>query len=100
MESIKNIFSNSNEKHILNHVSLYMFPTCPFCIKVFKFIKAKNIEIKQLNIRASETAYNELLDGGGKKQVPCLKIQEKSKDTEWLYESDDIIDYLAQEIKN
>ena len=35
----------------------------------------------------------ELIDGGGKKQVPCLRIQ-KGKEIEWLYESDAIIDYF------
>ncbi len=35
----------------------------------------------------------ELIAGGGKKQVPCLRI-EKSNEIEWLYESDAIIKYF------
>jgi len=33
--------------------------------------------------------------GGGKRKVPCLRIEEDGK-TEWMYESNDIIAYLEQ----
>ncbi len=33
--------------------------------------------------------------GGGKTQVPCLRIEETGTDTVmWLYESDDILSYI------
>ena len=35
----------------------------------------------------------ELLEGGGKGQVPCLRIKSQGK-IEWMYESDAIINYL------
>jgi glutathione S-transferase len=39
-------------------------------------------------------AFNkELIQKGGKKQVPCLKIIENGQES-WLYESGDIIKYL------
>jgi glutathione S-transferase len=38
----------------------------------------------------------ELIAGGGKKQVPCLKIEEENGATQWLYESRDIIKYLQK----
>ena len=36
----------------------------------------------------------ELLQGGGKVQVPCLRIQHSDGREEWLYESKQIIGYL------
>ena len=36
----------------------------------------------------------ELIQGGGKVQVPCLRIQHSDGREEWLYESKQIIGYL------
>ncbi len=40
----------------------------------------------------------ELIAGGGKKQVPCLRIDSENGDVQWMYESDDIIHYLKQQV--
>jgi len=40
----------------------------------------------------------ELINGGGKKQVPCLRIEKSDETTNWLYEAQDIIDYLKAQI--
>ena len=40
----------------------------------------------------------ELTNGGGKKQVPCLRIDEADGTSNWLYEAQDIIDYLKAQI--
>ena len=98
MSFLKNVFKSPSEKKYLEHVSLYMFPTCPFCVKVMVYIKTKQLSIKQYNIRKDESAYKELLEGGGKKQVPCLKIEEQPGSVRWLYESDDIIEYLSKQL--
>ncbi len=37
----------------------------------------------------------DLMDGGGKTQVPCLRIESPEGDVQWMYESDDIIAYLT-----
>lgn len=39
---------------------------------------------------------SDLIQGGGRSQVPCLKIESTSGEIEWMYESDDIIRYLRQ----
>ena len=36
----------------------------------------------------------DLIAGGGKNQVPCLRIETGSGDVRWLYESIDIVRYL------
>jgi hypothetical protein len=40
----------------------------------------------------------ELTNGGGKKQVPCLRIDEADGTSNWLYEAQDIINYLKAQI--
>jgi glutathione S-transferase len=79
----------------LDNIQLYYFNTCPFCIKVLLAIKMMGLEFEHKNIHASEIYKNELIEGGGKKQVPCLRIEENDS-VRWLYESSDIIDYLQQ----
>ena len=40
----------------------------------------------------------ELIAGGGKSQVPCLRIESESGDVQWMYESIDIIRYLREKL--
>ena len=42
-------------------------------------------------------AKSELMNGGGKVQVPCLRYVENGKE-QWLYESKDIAAFLHQAI--
>jgi len=39
-----------------------------------------------------------LIAGGGKKQVPCLRIEDERGGVQWMYESSDIIRYLKQQL--
>ena len=56
-------------------------------------LRSINIELR--DIMNDELARQELLQGGGKAVVPCLRI--KSGDSvDWLYESMDIIRYLDE----
>ena len=74
---------------------LYALTTCPFCQKVIGFMKKNDIEDKiEICYIDEEPAYKEeLVEGGGQKQVPCLHYGDT-----WLYESDDIIDYLKENL--
>ena len=40
----------------------------------------------------------DLIAGGGKSQVPCLRIEDENGDVHWMYESIDIIRYLKTEL--
>jgi len=73
----------------MEELSLYYSPTCPFCIKVLRFIQQNGIVI-DLKSTMEPVNLRTLLMVGKKNQVPCLFIDEKA-----LYESDDIISYLA-----
>jgi len=73
---------------------LYYYPTCPYCRKVTRLIDKHNLEeIKLKNINQDEQAESELIEIGGKRQVPCLFI-----DGDPLYESDDIINWLKTHV--
>jgi len=75
------------------HLALYQFKLCPFCVRVRRMMTRLNLTIKTHDIQKSPDHHNELVAGGGKRKVPCLRIQQGSQVT-WLYESLAINDYL------
>ena len=74
---------------------LYHFPACPYCHMVRREVHRLSLNIQQRDIRKSKVWHKELLRGGGKGQVPCLRI-EQNKSVRWLYESRDITAYLRK----
>ncbi|NMB09185.1 MAG: glutaredoxin [Tissierellia bacterium] len=74
-------------------LKLYYMKPCPFCKKVIKFIEEENIEDVQLMDVFKTENMDELIKVGGKEQVPCLFVDGKP-----MYESDDIINYLKENI--
>jgi glutaredoxin len=82
----------------LKNFALYEFLSCPFCVKVRRELKRLGIEIERRDAQADGLHRQELLNGGGKVQVPCLLITnpEIGGDPIWMYESDAIIAYLRQ----
>ena len=77
------------------HLSLYQLPACPFCVKVRRAMKRDNLSIEVRNINQTPKYREELVEQGGKRKVPCLRIEENNQVT-WLYESSDIVKYLEQ----
>ena len=75
-------------------LALYQFRSCPFCIKVRRASKRLSLDIEHRDALRDPTHRTALLEGGGEIKVPCLRITESDGQTRWLYESDDIIDYL------
>ncbi len=73
---------------------LYYMPTCPFCQKVIAFMKKNDIEVAMKDTLLNPAFRQELLELGGKTQVPCLVIDGKA-----LYESDDIILWFKENWK-
>ena len=70
-------------------LTLYYFPSCPYCRLVLDCLGRLELEIPMRDIRSEPGARDDLLEIGGKGQVPCLVIDGKS-----LYESDDIVRWL------
>lgn len=70
-------------------VVLYMRPQCPYCKKVMNYLNSTGQKIPVKDIGQDPQALQELIQIGGKKQVPCLFINGRP-----LYESNDIIQWL------
>ncbi|MBI1368300.1 MAG: glutaredoxin [Planctomycetes bacterium] len=75
-------------------LALYYKPTCPYCIRVLEALEDMGRVIELRNINADRAHYYDLVQGGGKGQVPCLRIASPDGSVSWLYESLDIIAYL------
>ncbi|MGH1426359.1 MAG: glutaredoxin family protein [Arenicella sp.] len=73
-------------------LSLYHSPWCPFCVRVVNALKHMSVDV-ELRDTSDREHMMALRQGGGKTQVPCLLIEASGK-SQWMYESDDIIDYL------
>ncbi len=76
-------------------LSLYQFYACPFCIKTRRALHRLNLPVEIRDAQHDPGHRAALEAGGGKVQVPCLRI-DVGGDTRWLYESNEIIAYLEQ----
>ena len=79
---------------LLKNHSMYQFHTCPFCVKVRRYLRKNSLNIEIRDARSDLKFRKELKEFGGKTQVPCLRIEKSQNDIAWLYESDDIISYF------
>jgi glutaredoxin len=75
---------------------LYQFRTCPFCVKVRREIRRLSLNIELRDARKDQQHRAELLQGGGQIKVPCLKITDEQGNSQWMYESSAIIQYLHE----
>jgi glutathione S-transferase len=78
----------------IQNLSLYHFPTCPFCLRVRRVMKKLKLDIELRDVRRVPEYRMELLTNGGHTKVPCLRIQGSKGDVRWMYESSDISRYL------
>ncbi len=78
-------------------LALYQFRTCPFCIKTRRAIKRLSLDIETRDALRDASSRSQLLQGGGKIKVPCLRISDDDGNVRWLYESNDIISYLQEQ---
>ena len=74
--------------------ALYHFRACPYCIKVRRDIRLLGLRIEERDIKKEQARRAELIAGGGKVQVPCLRIEEPDGSVRWMYESRAIAGYL------
>ena len=75
----------------MSDYKLFVGTACPHCRKVENFMEENNIKIEIVNINEDREAMKELIQNGGKRQVPCL-----FHDGKYLYESNDIIEFLKK----
>jgi glutaredoxin len=79
----------------LEKLALFQFFACPFCIKTRRAMHKLNLPIVKRNASQGSPFRDELLQGGGKVQTPCLRIEQDGA-VQWLYESSEIITYLKK----
>jgi len=75
---------------------LYTKTGCPFCRWVLEKLMELEVSFEERNI-AEHNNLHELLEKGGKQQVPFLVDEEKGVS---MYESEDIIEYLEKRYGN
>lgn len=76
---------------------LYYRDDCPYCWNVLSHLSDQHRTLPVKEINESTEAASELVQGGGKRQVPCLRIRENNGNkVTWLYQSTEIIKYLDE----
>jgi glutaredoxin len=80
-------------------LSLYQLPSCPFCVKVRRAMKREGVNIELRNINGNNDYREELIKEGGKRTVPCLRIEQADGQVQWLYESGDVIAHIQELVK-
>jgi len=82
---------------------LYKSDTCGFCYRVRAYVEQLGMDLPLRDINGDADAFRELLQGGGRSMVPCLRIErvgEQGTEVEWMYESTDIMRYLGERQAN
>jgi glutaredoxin 3 len=72
---------------------LYQYDTCPFCRRVTRFMAKHGLDIPMRDTLRDPQARTELMEAGGKSQVPALMI-----DGRVLYESRAIIAWMEENL--
>ena len=79
-----------------SELALYQFNACPYCVKVRRAMHRLALNIELRDAQSDRENRDELIAGGGRPQVPCLRIPHADGSVEWMYESGDIIRYLEE----
>lgn len=86
-----------SESHLkADDLALYHHEQCPFCKKVRDVMNRLGLEMELHDIRQDDAKRQELVEGGGQQKVPCLRIDKPDGSSEWMYESEDIAEYLLR----
>lgn len=78
----------------MSSYALYYYDQCPFCQMVLREMKNLPLNIELKNTLTEPNNRQDLIQGGGRSTVPCLKITGEDNQVEWMYESRDIVQYL------
>jgi glutaredoxin len=77
--------------------SLYLYVGCLFCSRVERAIDRLALRIERRDIQQEPRYRGELVEGGGRATVPCLRIaDENAGGDRWMYESADIVAFLER----
>jgi glutathione S-transferase len=84
-------------KQIEGH-QLYCYSACLYCIVVRLELWRLGLKIPLKDILTQPGNSADLVAGGGKSQVPCLRVESEGGDVRWIYETTEIIHYLKTEL--
>ena len=74
--------------------ALYYYDQCPFCQMVLGVMQSLPVKVDLRNTLMDPQNRTDLIQGGGRGTVPCLRIEQENGDVQWMYESRDIVAYL------
>lgn len=77
-------------------LKLYTYENCPYCEKVRNAFADMGIDYEEIDAERETPGSLELIELGGKQQVPFLVDEEQGI---FMYESDDIISYARARFK-
>ncbi len=76
--------------------ALYYHPFCPYCVRVLMALRDLDPPLTLHNVITHPARRRELIAGGRRGTVPCLRIDQPGTPSRWMYESADIIAYLRE----
>lgn len=82
------------EEPMKDHLALYYFDGCPFCVRVLRAIDTLRLDVELRNIYENRDYLNELRAARGRATVPVLRITSANGEDRWMPESADIVRYL------
>lgn len=96
---VKPVLRSSEDQASLDRESrrihLYFCKLCPVSIKVKRRCERLGLRVVEKDVLRVDAYKNELINGGGELRVPCLRIESrKDKEPNWLYDGEDILEYL------
>ena len=83
----------------MSSFALYYYDQCPFCQMVLREMHNLPLKVELKNTLKDPQNRQDLIQGGGRSTVPCLRITDESNQVQWMYESRDIVQYLKQQAK-
>jgi len=103
--SVKPVKRSAEEQSSLDResrrIQLYFCKTCPKSIRIKRYCQFLGLRVVEKDVMRVNSYRKELIHGGGEVRVPCLRIEgNKGKETRWMYDGDQIFDYLNRRFAN
>ena len=62
-------------------IKVYSTSACPWCVRAKDFLKANNIEFKEIDVGADKEAAQEMIEKSGQMGVPVIIIADDGEET-------------------
>ena len=78
----------------MKKLSLYYYPSCPYCRRVTRVLDGLDVEVELRNTLQNPEHQTDLIAARGRRTVPVLRIEQAGEPDVWMPESGDIVKYL------